>query len=68
MYKRNYWFDVNDILPPIDEDVAVFNEKGKLFCCHLSNNPDVKTDEDGWCNYSGSDILFWTYLPNYKFE
>ena len=68
MNKDKYWFSVNDMLPPIDEDVAVINEVGKIFCSHLTDNPDIKTDDSGWCNYSGSDILFWTYLPNYEFE
>lgn len=51
--------DARKELPEYDEDVLVINEVGEKFFCHRSNDPNVVVDKDGWCNYSGSDIVAW---------
>lgn len=58
--------DVRKELPEYDEDVLVINEYCDKFFSHRSNDPNVVVDKDGWCNYSGSDIIAW--IRNVTFE
>lgn len=50
--------DASKELPEYDESVWVVNEEGEQFYCHRNNGRAV-TDKDGWCNYTGSDIVAW---------
>lgn len=51
--------DASKELPKYEEDVWVINERGEEFFSHRCNQPEVVVDKDGWCNYSGSDIIAW---------
>lgn len=56
---RDILVDASKELPEYDIDVWVINEKGEQFYCHRSENKRVKAYKDGWCNYTGSDIIAW---------
>ncbi|MCJ2381768.1 hypothetical protein MUN53_14340 [Parabacteroides sp. AGMB00274] len=58
--------DARKELPEYDEDVWVINEYGDKFFCHRSNDPNVVVDKDGWCNYSGCDIVAWIRNPTFE--
>lgn len=60
------WIKVEEALPEYDEAVIVATGHPFYSFCHRSNKPNVQTDEDGWCNYTGMKILAWLPIP--KFE
>ena len=60
------WISVEEALPEYDEAVIVATGHPFYSFCHRSNKPNVQTDEDGWCNYTGMKILAWLPIP--KFE
>ena len=62
----NQWISVEEALPEYDEAVIVATGHPFYSFCHRSNKPNVQTDEDGWCNYTGMKILAWLPIP--KFE
>lgn len=56
---RSILVDASKELPEYDVSVMVINEKGDHFYCHRNDDDIVQTDKDGWCNYTGSDIIAW---------
>lgn len=56
---KNILVDTSKELPEYDKSVLVINKKGEKFFCHRNNDNMVQTDKDGWCNYSGYDIVAW---------
>ena len=62
----NQWISVKEALPEYDEAVIVATGHPFYSFCHRSNKPNVQTDKDGWCNYTGMKILAWLPIP--KFE
>lgn len=66
-YALSHQFiSVKEALPEYDEAVIVATGHPFYSFCHRSNKPNVQTDEDGWCNYTGMKILAWMPIP--KFE
>lgn len=53
-------------LPEYDEAVIVAYGNEEYGFSHRSNNPDVLTDKNGFCNYCGKEIIGWMPIP--KFE
>lgn len=60
------WISVEDALPEYDETVIVDFGDDDYALSHRSNNPDVLTDINGFCNYGYKEILAWLPIP--KFE
>lgn len=66
-YSLSHQFiSVKEALPEYDEDVIVTTGHPFYSFCHRSNKPNVQTDEDGWCNYTGMKILDWMPIPKLK--
>lgn len=58
--------DASKELPEYGEDVWVVNERKEQLFCHRSNDKNVVVDKDGWCNYSGCDIVAWIRNPTFE--
>ena len=66
-YALSHQFiSAKESLPEYDEDVIVAYGNEKYGFSHRSNNPDVLTDKNGFCNYCGKEIIGWMPIP--KFE
>lgn len=64
--RREGWKSVEAELPPYDESVIVTDindTDGDMCFCHRSDNPMVKTDENGFCNYAKMKITHWMHCP-----
>lgn len=66
----NQWISVEDVLPKYDEAVLVIDKTGiegtGVYFNHRSNNPMVKTYENGFCDIGTSEVMYWCEVP--KFE
>ena len=64
------WISVEDALPEYDEAVLVIDKTGieetGVYFNHRSNNPMVKTYENGFCDIGMSEVMYWCEVP--KFE
>lgn len=64
------WISVEDVLPKYDEAVLVIDKTGiegtGVYFNHRSNNPMVKTYENGFCDIGMSEVMYWCEVP--KFE
>lgn len=64
------WISVEDVLPKYDEAVLVIDKTGiegtGVYFNHRSNNPMVKTYENGFCDIGTSEVMYWCEVP--KFE
>ena len=64
------WISVEDALPEYDEAVLVIDKTGieetGVYFSHRSNNPMVKTYENGFCDIGMSEVMYWCEVP--KFE
>ena len=66
-YALSHQFiSVEEALPEYDEAVIVAFGDDDYALLHRSNNPDVLTDKNGFCNYCGKEIICWMPIP--KFE
>lgn len=60
------WISVEEALPEYDESVIVAFGDDDYALLHRSNNPNVLTDKNGFCNYGYKEVLAWLPIP--KFE
>ena len=64
------WISVEEALPEYDEAVLVIDKTGieetGVYFNHRSNNPMVKTYENGFCDIGMSEVMYWCEVP--KFE
>lgn len=64
------WISVEEALPKYDEAVLVIDKTGieetGVYFNHRSNNPMVKTYENGFCDIGMSEVMYWCEVP--KFE
>ena len=64
------WISVEDVLPKYDKAVLVIDKTGiegtGVYFNHRSNNPMVKTYENGFCDIGMSEVMYWCEVP--KFE
>ena len=62
----NKWISVEEYLPEYDESVIVAFGDDDYALLHRSNNSNVLTDKNGFCNYGYKEVLAWLPIP--KFE
>ena len=60
------WISVEEALPEYDEPVVVAYGDGDYGLCHRSDNPDVLTDKDGFCNYGCKEVLALMSIPEFE--
>ena len=60
------WISVEEYLPEYDESVIVAFGDDDYALLHRSNNSNVLTDKNGFCNYGYKEVLAWMPIP--KFE
>ena len=60
------WISVEEYLPEYDESVIVAFGYDDYALLHRSNNSNVLTDKNGFCNYGYREVLAWLPIP--KFE
>ena len=60
------WISVEEALPEYDESVIVAFGDDDYALLHRSNNSNVLTDKNGFCNYAHKEVLAWLPIP--KFE
>lgn len=64
------FISVEDALPEYDEAVLIIDKTGiegnGVYFNHRSNNPIVKTYENGFCDIGLSEVMYWCEVP--KFE
>ena len=60
------FISVEDELPEYDESVIVAFGDDDYSLLHRSNNSNVLTDKNGFCNYGYKEVLAWLPIP--KFE
>lgn len=63
------WHKASDELPPYDKVVIVAYDGNTEDCCfnHRSNDPEVKTSENGWCDVGyDTEPTHWMYIPEIK--
>ena len=68
-YPVNPWHKASEELPPYDKVVIVAYDGNTDDCCfnHRSNNPEVKTSENGWCDIGYDTVpTHWMYIPEIK--
>ena len=66
-YALSHQFiSVKDALPEYDESVIVAFGDDDYALLHRSNNSNVLTDKNGFCNYGYKEVLAWMPIP--KFE
>lgn len=66
------WISVHEALPPYEEDVLIVDKPGEegygIYFNHRSNNPRVKTYQNGFCDLFGEagEVLYWMPIPELK--
>lgn len=66
-YALSHQFiSVDEALPKYDETVIVAWYNGDYSFNHRSNDPAVKTDENGFCDYGCSEVVAWMPLPEFE--
>ena len=60
------FISVKEALPEYDESVIVAFGDDDYALLHRSNNSNVLTDKNGFCNYAYKEVLAWLPIP--KFE
>lgn len=66
-YALSHQFiSVKEALPEYDESVIVAFGDDDYALLHRSNNPNVLTDKNEFCNYGYKEVLAWLPIP--KFE
>ena len=60
------WISVKKSLPEYDESVIVAFGDGDYALLHRSNNPNVLTDKNGFCNYGYKEVLAWMPIPQFE--
>lgn len=66
-YALSHQFiSVKEALPEYDESVIVAFGDDDYALLHRSNNSNVLTDKNGFCNYGYKEVLAWLPIP--KFE
>ena len=66
-YALSHQFiSVKEALPEYDESVIVAFGDYDYALLHRSNNSNVLTDKNGFCNYGYKEVLAWMPIP--KFE
>ena len=60
------WISVEEYLPEYDESVIVAFGDDDYALLHRSNNSNVLTDKNGFCNYGYKEVIAWLPIP--KFE
>ena len=62
------WISVEEYLPEYDESVIVAFGDDDYALLHRSNNSNVLTDKNGFCNYGYKEVLAWMPIPKFKTE
>lgn len=66
-YALSHQFiSVDEALPKYDETVIVAWYNGDYSFNHRSNDPAVKIDGNGFCDYGCSEVVAWMPLPEFK--
>lgn len=64
--SSHQFISVEEALPEYDEAVIVAFGDDDYALLHRSNNSNVLTDKNGFCNYGYKEVLAWMPIP--KFE
>ena len=62
------WISVEDVLPKYDESVIVAFGDDDYALLHRSNNSNVLTDKNGFCNYSHKQVIAWMPIPKFEMK
>ena len=60
------WISVEDVLPKYDEAVIVAFGDDDYALLHRSNNSNVLTDKNEFCNYGHKEVLAWMPIPQFE--
>lgn len=60
------WISVEEYLPEYDESVIVAFGGDDYALLHRSNNSNVLTDKNGFCNYGYKEVLAWMPIPQFE--
>lgn len=64
------WIRVEEALPEYDEAVLIIDKTGiegnGVYFNHRSNNPIVKTYENGFCDIGLSEVMYWCEVPEFE--
>ena len=60
------WISVEEALPEYDESVIVAFGDDDYALLHRSNNSNVLTDKNGFCNYGYKEVLAWMPIPQFE--
>lgn len=65
------WIRVDEALPEYEEAVLVTDRAGEghgIYFNHRSDDPDVKTYENGFCNLFGEEgeVVAWMPVPEFE--
>jgi len=63
------FISVEDALPEYNKAVLIIDKTGiegnGVYFNHRSNNPIVKTYENGFCDIGLSEVMFWMPIPKF---
>lgn len=62
------WISVEEALPEYDEAVIVAFGDDDYALLHRSNNSNVLTDKNGFCNYSHKEVIAWMPIPKFEMK
>lgn len=60
------WISVEEALPEYEEEILVTYGNDEYSLCHRSKNPNVLTDNNGFCNYWHKEVLAWMPIPKFN--
>lgn len=62
------WISVEKSLPEYDKAVIVAFGDDDYALLHRSNNSNVLTDKNGFCNYGYKEVLSWMPIPKFEMK
>ena len=62
------WISLDEALPENDEAVIVAFGDDDYALLHRSNNSNVLTDKNGFCNYSHKEVIAWMPIPKFEMK
>ena len=62
---NSQWISVKEALPEYDNPILVAYGYEDYCLSHRSNNPNVLTDNNGFCNYGYKEVVAWMPIPEF---